>query len=143
MLLKLVLKDVQCSPRKAALVADFLRKKKELVLCFNEVELLQKQKLKKVFKLIFDLVLKKITHKYNLILNELYLKEIYVSKGKTVMRQHTRARGRSSLVRNRSSHIYLVLADKEEFSRKIDQDYHKIRFEKFKLFKGMLLNKRK
>ena len=52
-------------------------------------------------------------HNYNMELDKLYIKEIYVGEGPTLKRFRPRAQGRATQILKRTSHITVVVAEKE------------------------------
>lgn len=54
------------------------------------------------------------THNHELSTEELYVAEAYVDEGPTLKRFRPRARGTASKIRKRSSHITVVLREREE-----------------------------
>ena len=52
-------------------------------------------------------------HNYNMNMETLYIKEIFVGEGPTLKRFRPRAQGRASAIMKRTSHITAVVAEKE------------------------------
>jgi large subunit ribosomal protein L22 len=52
-------------------------------------------------------------HNYNLDVEKLYVKEIFVGEGPTLKRIRPRAQGRATQILKRTSHITAVVAEKE------------------------------
>ncbi len=52
-------------------------------------------------------------HNYDMDTDELYVSEIYIDEGPTIKRMRPRAYGRADLRRHRTSHITVVLSERE------------------------------
>jgi len=55
-------------------------------------------------------------HNYDMDRDSLYISEIYVDQGPTLKRYKARAMGRADLIRKRTSHITVVVSEREEVS---------------------------
>jgi len=106
------LKYLRIAPRKVRLVADLIRN-----LCVNEAEaqllLSPKRGARPLLKLLrsgIDIALKQKKMKYE----NLWIKEIKVDSGPVLKRYRARARGAVNTIQKKSSHITLVLQEKEE-----------------------------
>jgi large subunit ribosomal protein L22 len=104
------LKHIRISPRKARLVADAVRGKNA-----EEARAILKILPKKGARLIYSLLqsaLANAEQRKDLDISSLYVKEITVNGGPTLMRWKSRAMGRATKIRRRTSHIQIVLAEK-------------------------------
>ncbi len=99
------------SPRKVRLVADTIRglsvKSAEEQLTFRN-----KRAAKPLLKLLKS-VLTNAEHNFKLKKDNLYVKEIKVDEGPTLKRWLPRAMGRATPINKRTSHVLLVLDEKE------------------------------
>jgi len=55
-------------------------------------------------------------HNYDMDRDSLYISKIYVDQGPTLKRYKARAMGRADLIRKRTSHITVVVSEREEVS---------------------------
>ncbi|NLC11819.1 MAG: 50S ribosomal protein L22 [Firmicutes bacterium] len=53
-------------------------------------------------------------HNYDMDVSNLYVAQAYVDEGPTLRRYRPRARGRATRIRKRTSHITIILNEKEE-----------------------------
>lgn len=109
-------KYLRISSRKIRLVADLIRGKyvgdAENILNFT-----QKASAKHVRSLIHSAIAS-ADHNYNLDPSNLYIKEIYVNEGPTLKRFRPRSQGRAYSIFKRTSHIQVVLDEKDDKKRK-------------------------
>jgi large subunit ribosomal protein L22 len=104
-------KMVRISSRKVKLVIDLIRGKK-VGEAFAILRLTPKAASPVVEKLLKSAVAN-AEHNYNMDLNKLYVKEIFVGEGPTLKRFRPRAQGRATQILKRTSHTTIVVAEKE------------------------------
>lgn len=116
---KAVLRNYRQSPRKVRLVADFIRGK-DVDKALTSLRFLNK----KATDPISDLVKSAQANAKNLNMNPdaLVIKEIAVNEGTILYRRKARARGRAVAIRKRTSHVTLVLSEKEGVSEKVSPE---------------------
>lgn len=102
---------VRISPRKVKIVIDLIRGKK-----VNEAISILRYTPKKAARIV-EKVLKSAManaeHNHNMNPDNLYIAEIYANQGPTLKRYRPRAMGRVNMIRKRTSHISVVLREKE------------------------------
>lgn len=108
---KAVNKTARIAPRKARLVIDLIRgrdvREAEAILMFTP---------KGASPLILKVLKSAVAnaeHNNNLDRDNLYVKEAWVSEGITMKRMLPRARGRADVISKRTSHITVVVAERE------------------------------
>jgi len=104
-------KMVRISSRKVKLVIDLVRGK-TVGEAFSILALTPKAASPVVSKLIRSAVAN-AEHNYNMDVEKLYVKEIFVGEGPTLKRFRPRAQGRATQILKRTSHITAVVAEKE------------------------------
>ncbi len=104
-------KMVRISSRKVKLVIDLVRGK-SIGEAFAILRLTPKAASPVVEKLIKSAAAN-AEHNYNLDVEKLYVKEIFVGEGPTLKRIRPRAQGRATQILKRTSHITAVVAEKE------------------------------
>lgn len=110
--IKAKLNYLRISPRKVRLVADLIRGK-DVTQAKAILNFTVKRAAKPILKLLNSAVAsaKNDFHKEE---NNLYIKTIKVDEGPALKRWMPRARGRADLIKKRTSHITLILSEKEE-----------------------------
>ncbi len=103
-------KYVKVSPRKTRLVIDLIRGK-EIEQALNILVLSDKAVSKTILKLLKSAVAN-AENNFELDVDSLYVKKAYVDQGPTQKRMRPRAMGRGNVIRKRTSHITLVVAEK-------------------------------
>ncbi|NLX02046.1 MAG: 50S ribosomal protein L22 [Syntrophomonadaceae bacterium] len=106
-----VARFLRVSPFKARQVADLVRGKK-----IDEAVGILKYTNKKSAPLISKVLKSAIAnaeHNNDMDSDELYVSEIYVDEGPTLKRMRPRAYGRADVRRHRTSHITVVLRERE------------------------------
>jgi len=105
------LKYARISPRKVKIVCDLIRGKDTKI---------AKATLAQIPKAAAELMLKLLNsavanaeNNYEMDPDNLYVSETYVNPGPTLKRIRAQSRGRASRVLKRTSHITIVVADKE------------------------------
>jgi large subunit ribosomal protein L22 len=104
-------KMVRISSRKVKLVIDLVRGK-SLGEAMNILNFTPRAASPVVTKLLKSAAAN-AEHNYNMDLEKLYVKEIYVGEGPTLKRIRPRAQGRATQILKRTSHITAVVAEKE------------------------------
>lgn len=104
-------KMVRISSRKVKLVIDLVRGK-TVGEAFAILAFTPRAASPVVSKLIRSAVAN-AEHNYNMDVEKLYVKEIYVGEGPTLKRFRPRAQGRATQILKRTSHITAVVAEKE------------------------------
>jgi large subunit ribosomal protein L22 len=102
---------VRISSRKVKLVIDLVRGK-NIGEAFAILKLTPKAASPVVEKLLKSAVAN-AEHNYNMDIESLFVKEIYVGEGPTLKRFRPRAQGRATQILKRTSHITAVVAEKE------------------------------
>ncbi len=110
--MKATLKQYRQSPRKVRLVADYIRGKK-VSKALSELDFLNKRAASVVKKLLSSAVAG-AKHDFNIEKEDLLVKEVTVNKGPTLHRSRPRARGRATPINKRTSHVTVVLEQKDK-----------------------------
>jgi len=105
------LRRLRIAPRKVRLVADLIRGKK-VDEAINILTFLNKKAAKPVLKLLKSAIAN-AEHNFKLKKDNLFISKITVDEGPKFKRWMPRARGRADLILKRTSHITLVLSEKE------------------------------
>ncbi|MBI3020016.1 MAG: 50S ribosomal protein L22 [Parcubacteria group bacterium] len=111
--MKAFLKNYRQSPRKVRLVANAIRGKK-VPAARALLDALPKRAALPVKKLLLSAVANAKSASAAPFEGDLYVREIRVDEGPTLKRQMPRAFGRSAPIRKRTSHISLILAEREQ-----------------------------
>lgn len=109
---KAVAKYIRISPRKVQQVMNIIRGKD-----LQEAYATLKFTPKKASVLVESVLKSAVANAENnleLNVDNLYVKACYVDQGPTLKRQKPRAMGRADLIRKRTSHITVVVAEKKE-----------------------------
>lgn len=109
-------KYIKMSPKKVRLVVDVIRKM-DVNEALAQLKFINKLAAKPVEKLI-NSAIANAKHNFGLEKDNLYIKEIKVDEGAILKRWRPRAFGRAGAIRKRSSHISLILDEKEETKKK-------------------------
>jgi len=104
------LRFVRMAPSKARLVADLIRGKKSEE-ALNILNFTQKASAKILIKLLKSAIAN-ATQKKTIDIDRLYVKQITVDQGPAMKRYQSRALGRATTIRKRTSHINIVLDEK-------------------------------
>jgi len=117
--IKAKLNYLRISPRKVRLVADLIRGK-DVREARSILNFTLKRAAKPILKLLNSAIAsaKNDFHKEE---NNLYIKTIKVDEGPALKRWMPRARGRADLIKKRTSHITLILSEKEEKVNKMKE----------------------
>ncbi len=108
---KAIARTVRIAPRKVRLVVDLIRGKQvgEAVAILRHTPKAASPVVEKVLKS----AVANAEHNYDLDINSLVVSEVFVDEGPTLKRFRPRAQGRASAINKRTSHITIVVADKE------------------------------
>ena len=109
---KAIAKTVRIAPRKVRLVVDLIRGKK-----IGEAMAILKYTPKSaspVVEKVLKSAIANAEHNYDLDLENLYVSEAYVNEGPTMKRFRPRAKGSASPINKRTSHITIVVSEKED-----------------------------
>ncbi len=112
MQVKATAKYVRMSPRKVRLVIDAVRGK-PVDEALATLKFLPNAAARAVAKVVESAVAN-AENNYQLAPDELYIERIYADEGPTLKRFRPRSRGRVSPILKRSSHITVVVGEKEE-----------------------------
>ena len=107
---KAIAKTVRVAPRKARLVIDLIRGKK-LGEAISILRLTPKGSTLAVEKVLRSAAANAVNN-YQMDKNLLFVKEAYVNEGPTMKRYMPRAKGSANQILKRTSHITVVLAEK-------------------------------
>ncbi|MCK4386754.1 MAG: 50S ribosomal protein L22 [Candidatus Pacebacteria bacterium] len=113
--IKAKLSNYRQSPRKVRLVADLIRGKK-VERAIQELNFVNKKASLAVKKLLQSAIAN-AKHNQGVKEKDLFLKEITVNAGSTLKRFRAGARGTAYPLKKRTSHIAIVLEDKEIASK--------------------------
>ena len=105
-------KNVRSSPRKIALVLNYIKGKKA-DLALRDLEFTRKRIAKDVSKTVKSAISNaENNHQYDI--DNLYVKEAYVGKSLVMKRFRPRAKGRASPIKKPFSRITIVLEEKKQ-----------------------------
>ena len=111
LLVKAVNKNVRTSPRKLALVCNFIRGKKADI-ALRDLEFTRKKIAMDVSKTVKSAISNaENNHQYDI--DNLFVKEAYVGKSLVMKRYRPRAKGRASSIKKPSSRITIILEEKK------------------------------
>ena len=99
------------SPRKVRLAADLIRGK-DIAFAAATLGFLRRKAARPVLKLLRSAVAN-AEHNFKLDRNHLFVKVITVDGGPTIKRSMPRAHGRATPIRKRTSHISIILSERE------------------------------
>ena len=111
-LVKAINKNVRTSPRKLALVCNFIRGKKADE-ALKELEFTRKKVALDVSKTVKSAI-SNAENNYQFDIDNLFVKEAYVGKSLVMKRFRPRAKGRASPIKKPFSRITIVLHEKKE-----------------------------
>lgn len=112
MKVKAKLNNLRIAPRKVRLVVDLIRGL-DVDTARDQLHFLPKKSAGAISKLL-NSAIANAKHNFKLDPTSLYISEIFAGEGVTLKRIMPRAMGRAAHIRKRSSHITLVLADKND-----------------------------
>ncbi len=109
---KAVAKSVRIAPRKAALVVDLIRGKAvgEAIAILKNTQ----RGASPVVEKVVHSAVANAEHNYDMDVESLVIKEAFVDEGATLKRFRPRAQGRASAINKRTSHITVIVTEKEE-----------------------------
>lgn len=113
------LRHLRMGPRKVRLVADLIRGRK-VVRAIDMLSLLNKRAAKPVLKLLNSAVAN-AKHNYSMNVEGLRIASIMVDGGPMLKRWMPKAHGRATPVRERTSHIKLVLSGERSAEAKVSE----------------------
>ena len=116
-LVKAINKNVRTSPRKLALVCNFIKGKKADI-ALRDLEFARKRVAKDVSKTVKSAI-SNAENNYQFDIDNLFVKEAYVGKSLVMERYRPRAKGRASPIKKPFSRITIVLEEKK--NRKEDK----------------------
>lgn len=106
-----IAKTVRIAPRKARLVIDLIRgldiKEAQAVLMYTP-----KAASPVILKLV-NSAAANAEHNFSMDTSKLFVKEAYVNEGVRMKRMMPRAKGQGDIIQKRTSHITVVLAERE------------------------------
>ena len=106
-----VARYVRVSPRKARQVVDLIRGK-SVGEALNVLQFVPRAAATPVEKVVRS-AMANAENNYDMNPDELYISQIYVDEGPTMKRIRPRARGMADRIRKRTSHITVILAERE------------------------------
>tara|TARA_A100001011_G_C13617110_1_gene558508 strand:- start:99 stop:473 length:375 start_codon:yes stop_codon:yes gene_type:complete len=110
--IRAVNKNVRSSPRKIALVLDYIRGKKADI-ALRDLEFTRKKIALDVSKTVKSAIAN-AENNYQSDIDNLFVKEAYVGKSLVMKRFRARAKGRASGIKKPFSRITIVLGEKKE-----------------------------
>ena len=110
--IRAVNKNVRSSPRKIALVLDYIRGKKADI-ALRDLEFARKKIASDVSKTVKSAIAN-AENNYQFDIDNLFVKEAYVGKSLVMKRFRARAKGRASGIKKPFSRITIVLGEKKE-----------------------------
>ena len=122
-IVKAINKNVRSSPRKIALVLDYIRGKKA-DLAIRDLDFTRKKVALDVKKTVQSAI-SNAENNFQYDIDNLYVKEAYVGKSLVMKRFRPRAKGRASPIKKPFSRITIILSEK-----KINKDVKKISVKK-------------
>lgn len=108
---KAIARTVRIAPRKVRLVIDLIRgknvKEAQAILMFTP------RAASPVVLKVLNSAIANAEHNNNLDVNKLYVKETFVNEGVRLKRMMPRAKGQGDMIQKRTSHITVVVAERE------------------------------
>tara|TARA_Y100001936_G_C15800538_1_gene521286 strand:- start:25 stop:402 length:378 start_codon:yes stop_codon:yes gene_type:complete len=115
-IVKAINKNVRTSPRKLALVCNFIKGKKADV-ALRDLAFTRKRIAKDVSKTVKSAI-SNAENNYQFDIDNLYVKEAFVGKSLVMKRFRPRAKGRASPIKKPFSRITIILEEKKEIKEK-------------------------
>jgi large subunit ribosomal protein L22 len=116
-LVKAVNKNVRSSPRKVALVLDYIRGKKADV-ALRDLDFTRKKIATDISKTVKSAIANaENNHQYDI--DNLFVKEAYVGKSLVMKRFRPRAKGRASPIKKPFSRITIILAEMKKENKEV------------------------
>ncbi len=103
---------VRIAPRKARIVMDLIRGK-DAGEAFSILRFIPKQASGIIAKVLHS-ALANAEHNYEMNKDDIYVYRAYVDEGPTLKRFRPRAFGRAARIRKRTSHLTIILKEREE-----------------------------
>ena len=110
-LVKAINKNIRSSPRKLALICNFIKGKKVDVV-LRDLEFTRKRIAKDVSKTVKSAV-SNAENNYQFDIDNLFVKEAYVGKSLVMKRYRPRAKGRASPIKKPFSRVTVILEEKK------------------------------
>ena len=110
-LIRAVNKNVRSSPRKLALVCNFIKGKKADI-ALRDLEFTRKRIAKDISKTVKSAI-SNAENNYQYDIDNLFVKEAYVGKSLVMKRYRPRAKGRASPIKKPFSRITIILEEKK------------------------------
>ncbi len=110
-IIKAINKNVRCSPRKLALVCNFIKGKKA-DLALRDLEFSRKRIAKDVSKTVKSAI-SNAENNYQYDIDSLFIKEAFVGKSLVMKRYRPRAKGRASPIKKPFSRVTIILEEKK------------------------------
>ena len=108
---KAIARHIRIAPRKVRIVVDLIRGK-NVGEAFSILKFTPK-----VASPVVDKVLRSAIanaeHNFDMNVDKLYISEVFVDQGPTMKRIHPRSRGQAFKILNRSSHVTVVVKERE------------------------------
>ena len=105
-------KNVRTSPRKLALVCNFIKGKKADI-AIRDLEFTRKKVAKDVSKTVKSAIAN-AENNYQFDIDNLFVREAYVGKSLVMKRYRPRAKGRASPIKKPFSRLTIILEEKKE-----------------------------
>ena len=118
-LVKAINKNVRTSPRKLALVCNFIKGKKADI-ALRDLQFTRKKIAKDVSKTVKSAI-SNAENNNQFDIDNLFIKEAYVGKSLVMKRYRPRAKGRASPIKKPFSRITIVLEEKKEKKMKANK----------------------
>ena len=116
-LVKAINKNVRTSPRKLALVCNFIKGKKADI-ALRDLQFTRKKIANDVSKTVKSAI-SNAENNNQLDIDNLFIKEAYVGKSLVMKRFRPRAKGRASPIKKPFSRITIILEEKKEIKQKV------------------------
>tara|TARA_B100001093_G_scaffold517708_1_gene600099 strand:+ start:922 stop:1308 length:387 start_codon:yes stop_codon:yes gene_type:complete len=114
-IIKAINKNVRSSPRKIALVLDYIRGKKADI-ALRDLEFTRKKIATDVSKTVKSAIAN-AENNYQFDIDNLFVKEAYVGKSLVMKRFRPRAKGRASPIKKPFSRITIILSEKKNVKK--------------------------
>ncbi|CCV65261.1 MAG: 50S ribosomal protein L22 [Paracholeplasma sp.] len=107
---KAIARTVRITPRKARLVIDLIRgvdvKEAQAILQYTP------RAASPIILKVLNSAIANADHNYSMDTNKLYVKDAYVNEGVRMKRMLPRAKGQGDIIQKRTSHITVVVAER-------------------------------
>ena len=110
-IIKAINKNIRTSPRKLALICNFIKGKKVDV-ALRDLEFTRKRIAKEVSKTVKSAI-SNAENNYQYDIDDLFVKEAYVGKSLVMKRFRPRAKGRASPIKKPFSRVTVILEEKK------------------------------